>query len=925
MKTTIPGFGVTVSGLCLSLILAACSGGGADSMLASAKEYMAKKDNKAAVIQIKNALQKNPESAEGRFLLGKALLEMGDVAAADVELRKALALKYSADAAVPLLARAMALQGQFSKLAEEFGKTELNSPLAKAELATSLAAAYAAQGKTDLFNSSLDAALKAQPGYSPAVVAQARHKAAGKDFDGAMAAVEGLIAKDAGDFEAWKLKGDILYYAKSQPADALAAYRKVVEIRPDNIPGHIGILSILLAQGTLDEAAKEVEALRKVAPNHPRTRYYQTQLAYQKREFKQARDLAQQLLKVLPNEPRALQLAGAIEFQLNSMVQAEVMLSKAVQAAPDLNLARRLLIMTYLRSGQPSKAMAALAPALSRETPDPEIFSIAGEVYLQNGDAKKAEEYFAKAAQLDPKNSRKRTSLALMHLMEGSADAAFGELQDIAAGDSGVTADLALISAHLRRKEYDKALKAIEGLEKKQPGKPLGSNLRGKTLLAKGDVAGARKSFEQALVIDPTYFPAVASLAALDMADKKPADAKKRFEAVLVKDPKNSQALLALAELAARTGASKEEVATLLNNAISANPSDAAPRLLLIDFYMNNKDTRQALSAAQNGVAALPDNPDLLDALGRVQLSSGDSNQAITTLNKVVVLQPLSPKPHLRLADAYMELKSPDKAAQSLRKALEVKPDLLEAQRGLIMLSVSAQKYSEALAVARAVQKQRPKEAVGYALEGEVALAQRKWDDAVAAYRAGMKEADLPVLAPKLHAALVSAGKTADADKFLATWQKDHPNDATIKFYQGDLAVARKDYAGAEKYYQAVVKMQPSNAMAYNNLAWVSGQLGKDGAVAYAEKALMLAPAEPAFMDTMAMLLSEKNDYAKALEWQQRAVAAQPQNLLFKLNLAKIHIKGGKKDLARAELDALAKLGDKFAGQAQVTALLKSL
>ena len=54
--------------------------------------------------------------------------------------------------------------------------------------------------------------------------------------------------------------------------------------------------------------------------------------------------------------------------------------------------------------------------------------------------------------------------------------------------------------------------------------------------------------------IDPSYFAAAASLAALDMADKKPADAKKRFEALLAINPKNAQALLALAQLAAAKG-----------------------------------------------------------------------------------------------------------------------------------------------------------------------------------------------------------------------------------------------------------------------------------------------------------------------------------------------------------------------------------
>ena len=93
----------------------------------------------------------------------------------------------------------------------------------------------------------------------------------------------------------------------------------------------------------------------------------------------------------------------------------------------------------------------------------------------------------------------------------------------------------------------------------------------------------------------------------------------------------------------------------------------------------------------------------------------------------------------------------------------------------------------------------------------------------------------------------------------------------------------------------------------------------------FAEDAYRLQPSNPAIADTLAMLLSDKNDYAKALEWQTKALALQPENNLFKFNLAKIHIQGGKKDLARTELDGLAKLGDKFGGQAEVAALLKTL
>jgi cellulose synthase operon protein C len=467
MNLTKSSTSAAISGLLLSLLLAACGGDNTASLLASAKEYLAKNDGKAAIIQIKNALQKNPNSAEARFMLGSVLLDGGDVSAAEVEFRKALELKQSPELALPQLAKAMLGQGQFKKVIDEFSKTTMASAQATADLQMSLATAYAALGKNDLSQAALTASLAAEPSFAPALLAQARQKAVARDFDGAIAGADDVIAKAPKSFEAWKLKGDILYFLKNQPADALAAYRKVVEIKPDILLGYNGILTILLAQNNLTEAAKELEQLKKIAPNHPQSKYLQAQLAYQQRDFKLARDLSQQLLKIAPDNPRGLQLAGAVELQLNSLLQAEALLAKAVQSAPDLVLARRLLILTYLRSGQPAKALAALAPSLNKETVDPENYSVAGEVYLQNGDIKKAEEYFTKASKLDPKDARKRTSLALTHMMDGREDSAFGELQDISASDSGVTADLALISAHLRRKEYDKALGAIDVFERK--------------------------------------------------------------------------------------------------------------------------------------------------------------------------------------------------------------------------------------------------------------------------------------------------------------------------------------------------------------------------------------------------------------------------------------------------------------------------
>ncbi|MFZ4535511.1 XrtA/PEP-CTERM system TPR-repeat protein PrsT [Propionivibrio sp.] len=913
-----------VSALLATLILAGCAGETPESMLVSAKDYLAKNDNKAAVIQLKNTLQNNPNLGEARFLLGKALLDSGDPTLALVELRKADELKYSTDQVTPLLARTQLMLGQPKKIIDDLSKVQLNSPESKADLQTTVGQAYLMTGKPEAAQAAFDVALAVMPDYGPALIGLARIKAGNRDLTGAMVLLDSALEKSPKLYEAWQLQGDILY-AQGDAKGSSEAYRKALEVKPDYLPAHSSLISRFLEEGNLEAAGKQLEAMNKVAPKHPQTSYLQAQLFYRQKNFKAAQETIQQYLKILPDSPQGLQLAGAIEYELKAYSMAETYLLKVLPKTPELGLARRILIASYLRSGQPAKALSTLQPVLDKIEKDSNLLALAGEVYMQNGDAERAGAYFTKAAALDPESTGKRTSVALSHLAMGETDTAYRELEQIASVDTGIRADMALVASQLRSRQFDQALKSIAGLEKKQPENPLVQNLRGVAYLGKGDVVTARKSFEQALVMDPAYFPAAASLANLDLADKKPEEAKKRFESVVAKDPKNVQALLALAELLAKTGGKPEEVAALINKAIVANPAEPAPRLALIGLYLGTKEPKKALSAAQDALVVLPDRPEILDAAGRAQQAAEDFNQALATYGKLAALMPNSAQPYLRMAEIQVAAKNKEAAMQSLRKALTVKADSIEAQRGIMMLDLDAGRTAEALAMARQIQKQRPKEAAGYVLEGDVHALKKSWSEAATVYRAGLKQSGATELAIKLHAVLIAGGNSGEADKFADNWIKDHAKDLQFRLYLAEAATARKDYATASKYYRVLVDAQPNNPALLNNLAWASAQNKDPKAIEYAEKANKLAPDQPALMDTLGVLLVEKGETARGLELLQKATSLAPQSAVIRLNLAKALVKAGKKEDAKKELDELAKLGDKFLAQAEVAKLLQSL
>ena len=72
MQTSHQTLPKSISALVLSLILTSCGGESTENLIASSKAYLAKSDTKAAVIQLKNALQQNPKLGEARFFLSHA-------------------------------------------------------------------------------------------------------------------------------------------------------------------------------------------------------------------------------------------------------------------------------------------------------------------------------------------------------------------------------------------------------------------------------------------------------------------------------------------------------------------------------------------------------------------------------------------------------------------------------------------------------------------------------------------------------------------------------------------------------------------------------------------------------------------------------------------------------------------------------------
>ena len=914
----------TVLALIAACTIAGCGKQSPDALIASAKSYLAKNEYDAGIIQLKSALQITPDNAEARFLYAKSLLDTGRPAAAETEIRKAIDLKYPADETYPLLARALIGQGAFAKAVAELPDRKLGDPKAQAGLQTELAMAYLALGDIPKANETIAAALAAVPGDPRALTVQARVAALGNDLPLALKLIDAALAAAPNNSETLIVKAGF-ENAQGRRDDAVKTLEHAVDVSGGALGARYALASLLTESGQLDKAAAQVDAMKKISPLEFRTLYSDALVSFSRGDATHARDVIQQVLSVNPDNLQSVYLSGLIDLRLGSYASAEDSLRKVVTQVPGEISPTRVLAALYLRTGRATQAVETLEGALRHAPDNPVLLRATGEAQLAAGNAAKAAKYYERANALDKGNMASQIRLAQVKYAAGEPGQAFKDLESLSSTDqSQYQADLALITAYLRRGEFTKALAAVAALERKQPNNPLTYNIKGATYAGMHDNKNARASFEKALEVQPGYFSAARNLALLDVQEQKAEDARKRYEAMLAKDPKNEQLLLGLAELLVLSGHSPDEVKATIDRTIAAVPKSTRPRLALINYYENRGDAKSALDTAKAAQVAFPDDPQILDALGIAQRAAGQAADALATFKRLVQLQPHNATALMRLAETEVAQKDYEAAIATLRQVIANDP---EQSRGLVALAktfVMSGHPEDAIAEARKLQKEHPDRALGYALEGEVLATQAKWPEAAAAYRDAITREPIPTLAVRRYEALQKVGP-ADAKVFAAQWAKDHPKDITLLAYLAQQSLARKDYRSAIANYEAAVKLDPDNPLLLNNLAWVLAETGDPKAREYAATAYRQAPFNPNVIDTLGWAEVQIGDAKKGVELLRAASNLAPGNTDIRLHLAKGLIKTGDKAGAKKELEPLSRLDQASPARAEADKLLSGL
>ena len=887
--------------------------------IARAEHALARGDAGAAIVDLKNVLQKDAGNAHARLLLARAELAQGGMVAAAADFAKVESGQAEPGEYERLRVGLLMAEGRHADVAASLASARPGLPEAERKLL--LARALMSLGEAARAQPLLEELVAAEPGNEIAraglgtVLAATAGPPRGIDYL-QRAATE--LPRSAAIRRAL---GDLLLRAGDMP-QAEAAYREAIAlVNPkSDLPSYLaaagGLGEALLVQNKVDAAAALVGDLGRVAPNGFLTYLLRGRVAEAHHDHAAALENLQKILAADPDNALVRMLVGAVNLEQGSLEQATANLQRVLATHPDFEPARRLLVRVYLRQDRPEDAASLLDERADADRSADTLLLRAQVALAAHDEGKLA----AILEQLDTDRGvteKTRLDVAALYLEAGHPERALNVLK-VSAGTPSARADqLGLIA--LVGKDRAAGVRALQEYGRRAGQEPAGIRFAALALSALGEFAPALGLLGDYVKTQPRDVEMLGSLAQVEARAGRLDDAEATLRRSLEVKP-TVETRIALSQLAAARGRLEDSI-RWLEQARVADSKAAAPRALLVRAYLaqHKEDAAQKAVDELLAIDTTSAEPRLL-ALG-VALARKDEATALRMANEAVKVAPGSPAAWLLKGRLHARLKQVDEARTALRRAVALAPRAPEPLNELARLELASGNPAAALAVARAAEGQSASRVGGVALEGDLLMQQGRAADAVRAYERlqSLQPSTPGVLA--LYRARLQAGLAAP-EATLTDWLKAHPRDVAARATLAGHWDAKGERARARAEYETALQLEPNSPVLLNNIALLYAATGDNRALPTARRAYALAPLNPAIADTLGWMLVEARQLDEGLARLREAGAAAPESPDIQYHLASALARSGDKAGMRAVAARFAAAGtppqwrDKFAALA---------
>jgi len=241
------------------------------------------------------------------------------------------------------------------------------------------------------------------------------------------------------------------YESKSHYSQALAIYKKICKIDPENVMMRIRFGDLSLAQGFTAEARREYlkaeQTLRRANRVKELMFLYHKLIRMERDNVSYKLSLAELLQKEGFIEEAASQLNDAVEIHLkrNELGKAEKLVEEARLLTGSDPRTLTNLVEVLKRSNRRKQALEVVGDILEKDSDNVHFQILRGSLYLEERELDKAENVLAGIVAAHPVETRARIKLGKVYVLQGRPDKAY-ELFD------------PLVSSMIKKQKEDKAI-----------------------------------------------------------------------------------------------------------------------------------------------------------------------------------------------------------------------------------------------------------------------------------------------------------------------------------------------------------------------------------------------------------------------------------------------------------------------------------
>lgn len=618
--------------------------------------------------------------------------------------------------------------------------------------------------------------------------------------------------------------------------------------------------------------------------------------------------LSDELLKLNPRSAPALRMRGYLEMTSNQLPAAIATFRQANDIAPLHPEIVLPLVQVLFVSGQAGEADKLARQMIEKQKTFGAIYDVLYQQAMREKRPADAESVLKLKIANNPANGDYMLQLARHYqILNREADMR-AVLEKVGSKDyAGGRMKAGIFYRGIR--DFDSALREYQAGEREDPKhKASYQKTIAEVMVAQRRLPEAVKILDGVLKDNPGDDQAKAMRAALLIETGNPKDvqiAVEELQAVVTHMPANPVLRFNLGRAQMVLG-HVEQARTQFQEAAKLQKDYIAPRLALAQLnYYYRHDWGQALQYSDEALQIDPRNLPARLMRSTALAAVGNKEQARKELAETLKEYPNSREAHVQIGLLDLDEKRYQDAENEYRQLYQQNPDEIRAIQGLAETYAKEGQVPKAIDLLQKELAKHPERAEIRMMLGNLAFRAKNYDLAIQDYRELLKSrpnaGDVLVLLGETYRLKGDFKSAREAfDKAVALRPNDpipHLRLALLLDQEGQRSVARP-------VYEQVLKIEPDNAIALNNVAYMMAEGGEDLDLALndARRAKQKLPDNPDVTDTLGWILIKKNLSDEAIRVYNDLVAKQPNRSTFRYHLGMALYQKGDKVQARKEL-----------------------